>query len=79
MFIHIFKAATSYDGLCLNYRVVYIEDASRGVDCKDIEEQKRKLVNNGALMVNSKQVIIQSKDNFIVFLEFKIFKVYFFH
>lgn len=57
-------AATSYDGLCLNYRVVYVEDACRGVDVKDIEEQKRKLVNNGALMVHSKQVynMVTCKD-----------------
>jgi nicotinamidase-related amidase len=49
-------AATSFDGLSLNYRVVYIEDACRGVDLKDIENQKKRLVNNGAVMVNSKQV-----------------------
>jgi nicotinamidase/pyrazinamidase len=54
--ILILKAATSDDGLSLNYRVIYIEDACKGVDLKDIEEQKRKLVNHGAVMVNSKQV-----------------------
>lgn len=52
----LFKAATSRDGLGLNYRVIFIEDATRGVDLKDIESQKRRLVNNGALMANSKDV-----------------------
>ena len=53
-------AATSMDGLSLNYRVVYIEDACRGVDVKDIEAQKKNLLNHGALMVNSKQVNISN-------------------
>lgn len=52
------KAATSYDGLCLNFRVVYVEDACRGVDLKDIEAQKKRLTNNGAIVVNSKDVSI---------------------
>jgi hypothetical protein len=51
-------AATSSHGLDLNYRVIYVEDATRGVDTKDIEDQKKKLVNNGAIMVNTNQVII---------------------
>ena len=49
-------AATSRDALGLNYRVVYVEDAARGVDIKDIEEQKKRLISQGALMVDSKQV-----------------------
>ena len=49
-------AATSMDGLGLNYRVIYVEDACRGVDVHDIESQKKKLLNHGALMVSSKQV-----------------------
>lgn len=49
-------AATSFDGLSLNYRVIYVEDACRGVDAKDIEDQKKRLISHGALMVNSKQV-----------------------
>ena len=49
-------AATSADGLSLNYRVIYVEDACRGVDPKDIVEQKKRLVSQGAIMVNSKQV-----------------------
>ncbi|CAF0792607.1 unnamed protein product [Brachionus calyciflorus] len=49
-------AATSVDGLGLNYRVVYIEDAVRGVDLKDIENQKRNLINNGALLAKSKDI-----------------------
>ena len=55
-YIFIFLAATSADGLSLNYRVIYVEDACRGVDNKDIDEQKRKLVSQGAIMINSKQV-----------------------
>lgn len=49
-------AATAYDGLTLDYRVVYVTDAARGVDVNDIADQKKILVNHGALMVNSKQV-----------------------
>lgn len=49
-------AATSRDALSLNYRVAYVEDAARGVDVKDIEEQKKRLISQGALMVDSKQV-----------------------
>ena len=49
-------AATSADGISLEYRTIYIEDACRGVDTRDIEEQKRKLVQQGAVMIQSKQV-----------------------
>ncbi len=52
-------AATSMDGLGLNYRVIYVEDACRGVDVHDIESQKKKLTNHGALMVSSKQVLVE--------------------
>jgi hypothetical protein len=58
------KAATSSHGLDLNYRVIYVEDACRGVDLKDIEEQKKRLSSRGALMVNSKQVFL-FKTNFL--------------
>ena len=58
-------AATSMDGLNLNYRVIFIEDACRGVDIKDIEDQKKKLINHGALIVNSKQVITAFKKDMI--------------
>lgn len=39
--------------------MVYVEDACRGVAVKDIEDQKKKLVNNGAIIANSKQVCIR--------------------
>jgi exosome complex component RRP4 len=57
-------AATSMDGLGLNYRVIYVEDACRGVDLKDIDMEKKRLVNQGALVVNSKQVhnMVACKD-----------------
>ena len=56
-------AATSSDGLDLNYRVVFIEDACKGVTVEDIEEQKKKLVENGAIMINTEQVIILNLFN----------------
>lgn len=49
-------AATSAHGLDLKYRVIYIEDAVSGVDVKDIEAQKKKLVDGGALMVTTNKV-----------------------
>lgn len=49
-------AATAFDALSLNYRVIFIQDAARGVDVNDIADQKKILINHGALMVNSKQV-----------------------
>ncbi len=66
-------AATSSHGLDLNYRVIYIEDASRGVDVRDIEEQKRRLVSNGALMINSKQVSLRIGRIGIILLIFFLF------
>ena len=50
------QAATAFDGLDLKYRVIFIEDATRGIDLKSINEQKNMLLNHGALMVNSRQV-----------------------
>jgi nicotinamidase-related amidase len=49
-------AATSAHGLDLNYRVIYIEDASRGVDIDAIKYEKKQLVKNGSLMIQTKQV-----------------------
>jgi len=49
-------AATAYDGLSLNYRVIYVTDATKGVDLNDIADQKKILINHGAMMVTSKQV-----------------------
>ena len=53
------KAATSYDGITLKYRVVYIENAVAGVDEQDIKDKKKYLTDNGAIMVDSKQVKIK--------------------
>ncbi len=50
------KAATSYDGLGLNYRVVFVEDACRGIIESEIEEQKNRLINHGAVVVTSDKV-----------------------
>ncbi len=49
-------ASTAFDALTLNYRVVIIEDACRGVDKESIKRQKSSLINRGALIVDSKQV-----------------------
>lgn len=49
-------AATAYDGLSLNYRVIFVTDAARGVDVNDIADQKKILTNHGALMATAKQV-----------------------
>lgn len=51
-------AATAFDGLSLNYRVIFVQDACRGVSVSDIEDQKKILINHGALMVNAKQVCL---------------------
>lgn len=51
-----FKAATSNDGLDLNYRVVYVEDACRGIREEDIVNQKKKLANRNAVIAHSRQV-----------------------
>jgi hypothetical protein len=52
------------DALSLNYRVVIVEDACRGTDLKSIEHEREKLINKGALFVNSKQVkdMVNCKD-----------------
>ena len=52
----IFKAATSIDGLDLNYRVVYVEDACRGIDPNDIEKQKKFIAENGGVVVKTDKV-----------------------
>ena len=59
-------AATSMDGLNLHYRVIYVEDCCRGVDVKDIEYQKKRLLNHGAIIVSSKQV--ELRFLFILFI-----------
>lgn len=57
-------AATSYDGLGLNYRVVFVEDACRGIIESEIEEQKNRLINHGAVVVTSDKVynMVTCKD-----------------
>ncbi|CAF0835368.1 unnamed protein product [Brachionus calyciflorus] len=49
-------AYTSMDALGLNYRVIYIQDGVRGVDSDNIKKQEINLVNNGALLIKSKDV-----------------------
>jgi len=49
-------AATAYDGITLNYRVIFVEDAARGVDDNDIADKKKYLTDNGAIIISSKQV-----------------------
>lgn len=50
------SAFTALDALDLNYRVIVVHDACRGVDVKSIREQKETLISRGAILVNSKQV-----------------------
>lgn len=47
-------AATAYDGLTLKYRVIFIEDACRGIDVDDIENKKNMLTENGAVVVSAR-------------------------
>lgn len=49
-------ACTAFDALDLNYRVIIVNDACRGVDLNSIKYQKDGLINRGAIIVNSKQV-----------------------
>ena len=49
-------AATAIDGFELNYRIVIIDDACKGVDVDDISTTKKELINTGAIIINSKQV-----------------------
>jgi nicotinamidase/pyrazinamidase len=49
-------AATAENGLDLNYRIILIEDACRGVDTQAISDTKKKLIQKGAIVLNSKQV-----------------------
>jgi nicotinamidase-related amidase len=49
-------AATAYDGIGLKYRVVFIEDACRGIDLDSIEAKKKLLTENGAVVVSAKHV-----------------------
>ncbi|CAF0792621.1 unnamed protein product [Brachionus calyciflorus] len=50
-------AATCNDALDLNYRVIYVEDACRGIVEEDIVNQKEKLAMRNAVIGNSKQVL----------------------
>ena len=52
----LYEAATSFDALSLNYGVVFVEDACRGITIAGIEEQKRKLEEHGAVIVYSEKV-----------------------
>ena len=52
----VFQAATANDGLSLNYRVIFIEDASRGIDIDDMEVKKKMLTDQGAIVVSAKHV-----------------------
>lgn len=49
-------AATATDGLGLKYRTIFIEDASRGIDVESIENKKKSLCDNGAVVVSAKHV-----------------------
>lgn len=49
-------AATADDGIDLNYRVILVEDACRGVDVQAIVDTKKRLIQKGAIVLNSKQV-----------------------
>jgi nicotinamidase-related amidase len=55
-----FKASTAVDGLELNYRVVFVDDACRGIDLDDIENQKKLLAKSGAVVVKTDRVRISS-------------------
>jgi hypothetical protein len=41
----------------LNYRIIIIDDACKGVDVDDIASTKKQLINKGAIIINSKQVL----------------------
>jgi hypothetical protein len=43
--------------LDLNYRVVFVEDACRGIDLEDIEMQKKILVKGGAVVAKTERVM----------------------
>lgn len=57
-------ASTSYDGLSLKYRTVFIEDACRGIIVDDIEAQKQRLTNHGAVVTTTDKVynMVTCKD-----------------
>jgi hypothetical protein len=40
----------------LKYRVIFVEDACRGIDVDDIEAKKNMLTENGAVVVSAKHV-----------------------
>ena len=48
--------ATASDALDLNYRVSLVQDACRGVNSLGIQITKRRLIDKGALMINSNEV-----------------------
>ena len=49
-------AATSQDAVDLGYRTCVVNDASRGVNARNIESKKRDLSNNGAVIRDSTEV-----------------------
>lgn len=49
-------AATCNDALDLNYRVIFVDDACRGIIEEDIISQKNKLASRNAVIANSQQV-----------------------
>ncbi len=48
--------ATAIDALELNYRVVLVQDACRGVVIDDINAIKLRLIEKGAVLVDSNEV-----------------------
>ena len=54
-------AATVRDGLKFNYKITLVEDACRGVDRNSIEATKNELLNAGANIVTSKELIKSKK------------------
>jgi nicotinamidase-related amidase len=56
IFYYFYTASTAIDGLDLNYRVVFVEDACRGIDLDDIENQKKLLAKSGAVVVKTDRV-----------------------
>lgn len=49
-------AYTSIDALGLKYRVIFVEDAARGINVDDIEAQKKYITEKGGIVISAKHV-----------------------
>ena len=66
LYLNKFLAATATDGFELNYRIAIVEDCCKGVDIDDILTTKKELINLGAIIINSKQVLEKTELRLIL-------------